>query len=100
MACGSGNLVIDYERSLVHGIVLRLIAQAGIGFDYDTQVDELTEGQQVGPGTGHVQIDLDVVPASIVPVDARHLGDPHAGEAMRTPIPYRRNGPTTDAGIR
>src|SRR5262245_18689479 len=100
MTCGSGNLVIDHERRLVHGIVLRLIAQAGIGFDHHTQVDELAEGQQVGPGTGQVEIDLDVVPASIVPVDAGYLGNPHAGEAMRTPLANRRNGATTDARIR
>src|SRR5262245_59138606 len=100
MACSSGNLVIDHERDLVHGIVLRLIAQSGIGFNHDTQVDELAEGQQIGPGTGHVQIDLDIVPSGIVPVHAGYLGDPHTGEAVRTPLAYRRNGPTTDAGIR
>src|SRR5215468_66621 len=100
MTCGSGNLVINHQRSLVHGIVLRLIAQPGIWFDHNTQVDELAEGQHLGPGTGHVQIDLDIVPASIVPVYAGHLCDPHAGEAMRTPFAYRRNGPTTDTRIR
>src|SRR5262249_7522175 len=99
MACGSGNLVIDHQRRLVHGIVLRLIAQSRIGFDHNTQVDELAEGQQVSPGTGHVQIDLDVVPSSIMPVHAGYLGDPHAGEAVRTPLAYRRNGPTTHTRI-
>src|SRR2546428_9193776 len=100
MACGSGNLVIDDQRGLVHGIVLRLIAQPGIWFDHNTQMDEFAEGQQVGPGAGHVEIDLDVVPAGIVPVHARYLGDPHAGEAVRTPLAYRRDGPTTHTRIR
>ena len=63
-------------------------------------MDELAEGQQVSPGTGKVQIDLDVVPASIVPVHAGDLGDPHAGEAVRPPLAHRRDGPTTDTGIR
>src|SRR5262249_10226515 len=100
MTCGSGNLVIDHQRRLVHGIVLGLVAQPGVGFNHDTQVDELAEGQQVGPGTGHVEVNLNVVPAGIVPVHARHLGDPHAGEAVRTPLAYRRNGPTTYTRIR
>src|SRR5882672_6831674 len=100
MACGSGNLVIDHQCGLVHGIVLRLIAQSRIWFDHNTHVDELAEGQQVGPGTGHVQIDLDVVPSGIVPVHPGYLGNAHAGEAMCAPLAYRRNGPTTDTRIR
>src|SRR5437879_4748183 len=100
MACSSGNLIIHHQRGLVHGIVLRLITQSRIGLDHNTQVDEFAEGEQVGPGAGHVEIDLDVVPSGIVPVHARYLGDPHAGEAVRTPLAYRRNGPTTHTRIR
>ena len=43
MACSSGNLVIDHQRGLVHGIVLGLIAQTGIWLNYDAQMDKLTE---------------------------------------------------------
>src|SRR5262245_45611942 len=63
-------------------------------------MNKFTEGQQVGPGTGHVQIDLDVVPASIVPVHAGYFGDPHTGEAMRRPLAHRRDGPTAHTRIR
>src|SRR5262252_4899912 len=100
MACGSSNLVIDHQRGLVDGIVLRLIAQPRIWFNYDTQVDELAEGQQVGPGTGHIQVDLNIISSGIVPVHTGYLGDSHAGEAVRTPLAYCRNGPTTHTRIR
>src|SRR5712691_6473805 len=99
MARGRGNLVVDHQGRLVHRIVLGLIAQTMVWLDHQTEVNKFTERHHLGPGTGHVEIDLNIVSAGVVPVDARYFGDAHTGQTVRAPLAHRGDGATAHARI-
>src|SRR5262249_28095542 len=56
-------------------------------------------GMHPREGNGHVEIRLDEVAAGVVPVDARDLHDPHAGQAVGAPLAHRGDVAPADARI-
>ena len=83
----------------MYRFILGVIAERRVRLDDDTEVQQRSEREALGPRAGHVHKDLDIITAGLVPVHFRHFGNAHTGEPVRASLADGLDGPATDPGI-